>query len=175
MLGRYPKAEIEGAEAARLPRIALTAGVGTSSNELDSLLSTGSDYWSTGANFAAPIYAGGALEAQVDIQSASYQEAMANYGLSALKAFSEVEQGLSNETLLREEENYLREVVKETSEALRVATAQFNAGQVDLLSVLQQQGQVVSARSNLLNIRDLRLQQRIDLHLAVGGSFELNE
>ena len=82
---------------------------------------------------------------------------------------------LSNETLLREEENYLREVVKETSEALRVATAQFNAGQVDLLSVLQQQGQVVSARSNLLNIRDLRLQQRIDLHLAVGGSFELNE
>ncbi len=76
---------------------------------------------------------------------------------------------------MREEENYLREVVKETSEALRVATAQFNAGQVDLLSVLQQQGQVVSARSNLLNIRDLRLQQRIDLHLAVGGSFELNE
>jgi len=217
MLGRYPKAEIEGAEdlratppaipvglpsellerrpdmlaaeravaaqyytiqsaeAARLPRIALTAGVGSSSNELDSLLSTGSDYWSTGANFAAPIFAGGALEAQVDIQSASYQEAMANYGLAALMAFSEVEQGLSNETLLREEENYLREVVKETSEALRVATAQFSAGQVDLLSVLQQQGQVVSAQSNLINIKDLRLQQRIDLHLAVGGSFELNE
>lgn len=164
---------IQSAEAARLPRIALTAGVGTSSSDLDDLLSLGSDYWSMGANFAAPIYAGGALEAQVDIQSAQYQEAMANYGMAALRAFSEVEQGLSNETLLREQETYLREVVKESAEALRVATAQFNTGKVDLLNVLQQQGQLVSARGNLLNIRDSRLQQRIDLHLAVGGSFEL--
>jgi outer membrane protein TolC len=109
----------------------------------------------------------------VDVESAQYQEAMANYGLAALRAFSEVEQGLSSETLLREQETYLREVVKESAEALRVATAQFNIGKVDLLSVLQQQGQLVSARGNLLSIRDSRLQQRIDLHLAVGGSFEL--
>jgi NodT family efflux transporter outer membrane factor (OMF) lipoprotein len=164
---------IQSAEAARLPRISLTAGAGTSSSELGDLLSSGGDFWSAGANFVAPIFTGGALEAQVDVESAQYQEAMANYGLAALRAFSEVEQGLSSETLLREQETYLREVVKESAEALRVATAQFNIGKVDLLSVLQQQGQLVSARGNLLSIRDSRLQQRIDLHLAVGGSFEL--
>ena len=164
---------IQSAEAARLPRISLTAGAGTNSSELGDLLSLGGDFWSAGANFVAPIFTGGALEAQVDVESAQYQEAMANYGLAALRAFSEVEQGLSSETLLREQETYLREVVKESSEALRVATAQFNVGKVDLLSVLQQQGQLVSARGNLLSIRDSRLQQRIDLHLAVGGSFEL--
>ena len=164
---------IQNAEAARLPRISLTAGAGTNSSELGDLLSLGGDFWSAGANFVAPVFTGGALEAQVDVESAQYQEAMANYGLAALRAFSEVEQGLSSETLLREQETYLREVVKESAEALRVATAQFNIGKVDLLSVLQQQGQLVSARGNLLNIRDSRLQQRIDLHLAVGGSFEL--
>lgn len=164
--------QIQSAEAARLPRITLTGGLGTSSGELTDIISVGSDFWSAGVNFAAPLYTGGALEAQVDIESAQFQEAMANYGASALRAFSEVEQGLSNETLLRERESYLEEVLSESSEALRVADAQFNVGRVDFLNVLQQQGQVISARSSLLNIRDQRLQQRVDLHLALGGDFD---
>jgi outer membrane protein TolC len=135
-------------------------------------VSLGSDYWSVGGNFVAPIFTGGALEAQVDIQEAGFQEALANYGNVALRAFSEVEQGLDNETLLRESEGYLREVVAESSEALRVATAQFDVGKVDLLSVLQQQAQVISAKVNLINMRDQLLQQSVDLHLALGGSFD---
>jgi NodT family efflux transporter outer membrane factor (OMF) lipoprotein len=165
--------QIQSAEAARLPRITLTGGLGTSSNELTDIVSLGSDFWSAGVNFAAPLYTGGALEAQVDIESAQFKEAMANYGSAALRAFSEVEQGLSNETLLRERENYLDEVLHESREALRVARAQFDVGKVDFLNVLQQQGQVISARSLLLNIRDQRLQQRVDLHLALGGDFEI--
>lgn len=164
--------QIQSAEAARLPRISLTAGLGTSSNELSNLVSLGSDYWTAGANFAAPIFAGGALAAQVDVESAQYKEAMANYGLVALRAFSEVEQGLANETLLREREEFMRQVLAESTEALRVARVQFDVGKVDFLLVLQQQGQVIAARVNLLNIQDQRLQQRIDLHLALGGSFD---
>ena len=164
--------QIQSAEAARLPKVTLTGGLGTSSSELVNVISLGSDFWSAGVNFAAPLYTGGALEAQVDIESAQFQEAMANYGSAALRAFSEVEQGLSNETLLREREAYLEEVLSESSEALRVANVQFQVGKVDFLNVLQQQGQVISARSSLLNIRDQRLQQRVDLHLALGGDFE---
>ncbi len=33
-------------------------------------------------------------------------------------------------------------------------------------------GRVISAKENLLNLRDQRLQQRVDLHLALGGSFD---
>ncbi len=92
--------------------------------------------------------------------------------MTALKAFGEVEQSLANETLLREQEEFLRIALDEASQALRIAQDQFDVGRVDLLSVLQQQGQVVGARVQLLNIRDQRLQQRVDLHLAVGGSFD---
>lgn len=167
--------QIQSAEAARLPRISLTAGLGTSSNELSNILTLGNDYWVAGANFAAPIFTGGALAAQVDIESAQYQESLANFGLLALRAFSEVEQGLANEQLLREREEYLAEVLKESSEALRVAQIQFDVGKVDYLLVLQQLGQVVAAKVNLINIQDQRLQQRIDLFLALGGDFEANE
>ena len=164
--------QVQQAEAARLPRITLTAGLGSSSGELTDIISLGSNYWSLGANFAAPIFTAGALAAQVDVESAQFNEAMANYGAAALRAFSEVEQGLSNESLLRERESYLVEVRTETQEALRVTNVQFNVGRVDFLNVLQQQGQVISARSALLNIRNQRLQQRVDLHLALGGDFE---
>lgn len=164
--------QIQSAEAARLPKISLTGGVGTSSGELENIISLGSDYWSVGANFMAPIFTGGALKAEVDIQEAQFEEALANYGSLALRAFSEVEQGLSNESLLREREELQREILAESAEALRVADSQFNVGRVDLLSVLQQQGQVIGAQVTLLNLRDARLQQRIDLHLALGGSFE---
>lgn len=164
--------QIQSAKAARLPRLSLTAAVGTSSNELNDLISLGGDYWSLGANFLAPIFTGGALAAQVDIETAQQEVALANYGQVALKAFSEVEQGLSNETSLREQEEFLRAAEADASEALRIAQTQFEFGKVDLLSVLQQQGQVVAARSSLLNLRDQRLQQRVDLHLAIGGSFD---
>ncbi|MCZ6807188.1 MAG: TolC family protein [Deltaproteobacteria bacterium] len=164
--------QLESARAARLPRIGLTAGTGNSSTDLNDVLQLGSGYWSVGANFFAPIYQGGALQAQVEIETAGQETALANYGMAALKAFGEVEQGLDNETLLREQEAYLDVAVREASEALRIAQDQFDVGRVDLLSVLQQQGQVLAARVQLLNIRDQRLQQRVDLHLAVGGGFE---
>ncbi|GLX84772.1 RND transporter [Thalassotalea loyana] len=164
--------QIQQAETARLPKISLTAGVGSVSNDLTSAISLGNEFWSLGTNFVAPIFTGGALEAQVNVESAEYRQAMANYGLTALKAFSEVEQGLANETLLREQQAYLTQVVYDSQEALRVANVQFDVGKVDLLSVIQQQGQLIGAKVNLLNIKDTRLQQRIDLHLALGGDFQ---
>ncbi len=136
------------------------------------MLQLGSGYWSVGANFFAPLYQGGALQAQVEIQTAQQESALASYGMTALKAFGEVEEGLANETLLREQQEYLEIALTEASVALRIAQDQFDVGRIDLLSVLQQQGQVIAAQVQLFNVRDQRLQQRVDLHLAVGGTFD---
>ena len=135
--------QLESARAARLPRIGLTAGTGTSSTDLNDVLQLGSGYWSVGANFFAPLYQGGALQAQVEIETAQQESALASYGMAALQAFGEVEQGLDNESLLREQQEYLEVALSEASEALRIAQDQFDVGRVDLLSVLQQQGQVI--------------------------------
>ncbi len=164
--------QVQSAQAARLPRITLSGGLGTSTSDLTNLVGLGPDFWTMGANFAAPIYTGGALKAQVEIETAQQKEALAQYGLTALQAFSEVEQGLSNESLLREQEEYIRIVLKESEEALRVSNAQFRQGKIDFLSVLTQQGEVIASRVNLLYISEQRLQQLVDLHLALGGNFE---
>lgn len=163
---------VHEARAARLPRISLTAGAGRSSNDLIKLLGNKPGFWTTAANFLAPIYQGGALKAQVEIQTAQQAAAVARFGQHALRAFSEVENALDSEKILIDRERYLKGALDENSEALRVAQAQFDAGKLDLLSVLQMQERVIAAKIAWINIRNARLTQRINLHLALGGSFD---
>lgn len=160
------------AQAAQLPRIGLTAGVGTSNTELNNVTSLGSDYWNAGANFLAPIYQGGALRAQVDIAGAQLDVALAQYGLTALIAFNEVENALANEDSLEDREAFMEAALADNQEAYRISKAEFDIGRIDLLSLLQMQTRVINAQVALLRIKSERLRQRVDLHLALGGSFD---
>lgn len=161
----------EEAKAARLPSFSLTAAGGQSSNDLINLLGVNQNFFNVGANFIAPLYSGGVLEAQVVIQTANQEKTLASYGQTALKAFSEVENGLSNERLLSERQSFLNIAVKENEDALRVAKKQHDVGMIDLFTVLQIQARVNSARSQLISVQNDRLAQRVDLHMALGGSF----
>ena len=160
------------AEAAKLPSIKLTAGGGQATNDLINLLGVERNFFNVGANFVAPIYTGGALEAQVDIATSDQETALAAYGQTALIAFSEVETALSNEQLIAEREKYLKDVVNQYTKALKVSKKQYEVGRTDLLSVLIVQARLIGAESALISIRDDRLANRVNLHLALGGSFE---
>ena len=162
---------IESAKAAKLPSLSLTAGGGSSSNELIDLIGVGSNFFSVGANFVAPLDVGGGLEAQVQIETAQQEAALANYGAVALRAFGEVENGLTNEGLLLEREAFLASSVDNNSAALDAAKIQYDAGATDFLSVLQMQARALNSRISLIRIQNARLAQRVDLHLALGGDF----
>lgn len=160
------------ARAARLPRISLTAAAGRSSNDLIDLLGTSPDFWTAAANFIAPLYQGGALREQVILRTAEQKAALAQFGQKVLSAFNEVETALDGETILAKRERFLKAALDDNEEALRIAQTQFDAGKLDLLSVLQMQERVISAKITWISIRNARLAQRITLHLALGGSFD---
>ena len=163
--------KITQAKAARLPSIALTGASGYSSSDLFDLLGADGIFWSVAANFLAPIYTGGALKEQVKIESATQQATLAEFGQAALVAFGEVENALSNDALLVKREQQLNTSWENSVAALDIAMTQFEAGKLDLLSVLQMQDRVINARIAQISIRNERLSQRVDLHLALGGSF----
>jgi multidrug efflux system outer membrane protein len=79
---------------------------------------------------------------------------------------------LTNERLLAEREQFLSEVVDNEFEAYKIQTVRYEEGGADMLSVSQIQSRWVAARIALLRIENERLAQRINLHLALGGSFE---
>jgi outer membrane protein TolC len=136
------------------------------------LLGASPGFFDVGANFFQPIYQGGAIEAQIEIQTAQQEQALAAYGQNVLVAFGEVETALTSETLLAEREQFQQAVVDDNAEAAGLARRQFEVGRTDLLSVLQIQNRELAARSALIRLENARLEQRINLHLALGGSFE---
>ena len=107
----------------------------------------------------------------MDIASADQEAAIAAYGAAALKAFEEVEAALTNETLLQRREQFLASAVHDNLQAYELAKVQYDVGQTSLLSVSIQEARWIGSRVSLLNVRNLRLAERISLHLALGGSF----
>jgi multidrug efflux system outer membrane protein len=162
---------VQAAKAARLPRFTLTASGGRSSNELLRLIGVGARFWSVGFEMFAPLFLGGALQAQVRVATADQEASLALFGQAALRAFSEVESALGSEQLLSDQERYLESVLAQDSEALRLGRLRYQGGATDLLHVLDIQTRVLNTQFSLVDIRNERLANRIALHLALGGGF----
>lgn len=162
---------VRAAKLARLPRIGLTGSVGGRSSQLGSLVSNGG-FFSVGANFFAPILDGGRTAAGVEISTGQQKTVLADYGQVALKAFTEVEQSLENETTLAEREALLAEAVATSGEALRLRQLEADAGKADVLSVLQLRSRNNTAKAGLIAVQTARRSERVNLHLALGGDFE---
>jgi outer membrane protein, multidrug efflux system len=155
----------EQARLAKLPAFNLSVGVGGVSG-IDEAIGT------LAAGGYAPLYTGGAIEAQIDIANADQQAAIGAYGAAVLGAFEQVEAALTNEGLLQRREVFIDTSLENNLQAYTLAKKQYDVGQIDLLSVLQMQSRWIGARVTQVSIKNQRLAQRIDLHLALGGSFE---
>jgi NodT family efflux transporter outer membrane factor (OMF) lipoprotein len=163
---------LDQAKAARLPSISLTAGAGAASGQLSSLTDPGNVAWSLGANILAPVFRGGALKAQVDAATAEQRATIAAYGQAALEAFREVETSLDQNVVLSKRDAFLEEATEEAKESLRVMQIRYREGDTEALFVLLIQQRVFGAESNLLSVRRGRLEQWVNLNLALGGSWK---
>jgi multidrug efflux system outer membrane protein len=166
---------IEEAKAARLPKISLTAAVTSISSELFVLKERDNPVWSAGASLTAPLFLGGQLQAQVEIRTAEQKQALAEYARVGARAFGEVENALSSGFALEEREAILAQSVAENTRALELANVRYRVGVGDLRAVQQQSLALYAARTALLRVQAERLVQRVNLHLALGGSFASQE
>jgi NodT family efflux transporter outer membrane factor (OMF) lipoprotein len=161
------------AKAARLPRLSLNANL----KALDTaILALAPDFSNPtggfGAKLLAPVYQGGALQAQVEIRTLEQKEAIADYARMALRAIGDVESALAAGKTLDERDQLLQRTVTDNQRALELAQTSYRVGKSDLRAVQQQQLSVHAARLALLRVQSEQLAQRVNLHLALGGSFE---
>jgi multidrug efflux system outer membrane protein len=160
------------AKAARLPAIALTTGVSAISSELFVLKSRDNPIWNLGANLLAPIYKGGALKTQVEIRTEEQRQAVAAYASVGLRAFGEVENALSAELAARDRERILAETLSHSQRAFDIVQTQFKVGSTDLRFVNERQLALNTTSAALIRVQAEQRVQRVNLHLALGGSFE---
>ena len=124
------------------------------------------------APIAADDSAGGALDAQVELRTLEQKEAVADYARVGLGAFGEVENSLASERAARDRIDILAAQLASSERALELENTRYRVGSTDLRSVNQQRLAVYAARMSLLRVRTEQLDQRVSLHLALGGSFD---
>ena len=160
------------ARAARLPSVSLTGSLGGTSSALSDLLSPSNVAWSLGTNLLAPLFDGGRLRENVVIANAEQEAALAQYADTALRAFSDVETALDQGAVLVDRNRALQEAADQSKEAYRLAELRYKEGESSLLDLLTLQQRMISTRSNLSSVQRLLLEQRVNLNLALGGSWE---
>jgi outer membrane protein TolC len=150
----------------------LTASLSSISSDVFVLKDQDYPVFSLGANLAAPIFHGWALQANVEIRTAEQKIAIADYGRVASRAFSEVESALSATFAADERERILGSAVASNARAVELAQTRLRVGSGDQRAVLQQNVALYAARTSLVKVQAERLVQRVNLNLALGGSFD---
>lgn len=162
----------EAARLALLPSIGLVVDGGQLSSGVLSLLRLNPWLAHGAIGMDLPIYQAGSLRAQIKIATAQQEQAVARYGAAVLTAFREVEAALTNQELLAQRLQYEQRALGDRSEAVRIAKLRYQAGAIDLLSVLHLQAEQIASQGEVIKLRSAQLANRIQLHLVLGGSFD---
>jgi NodT family efflux transporter outer membrane factor (OMF) lipoprotein len=164
---------LDEADKARFPALSLTGGLGTATDQLGDLLSSDFGVWSLGGSLTQPIFQGGRIEGGIERAAAVDRESVANLQRVVLDAFGEVEQALSSELYLARRETETGAAAALAKEAAERAAEEFRAGTGDVLTYLAAQQREIDTAAQVIALRRLRLANRVDLHLALGGDFSI--
>ena len=160
------------AKAARLPQLTLSANYGAFESEILELRDDfDNPVGGVGGRLLAPLYQGGSLNAKVEIRTLQQKEALADYARVSLRALGDVENALATSASLASRAALLTDALNEQTRALELTETQFKIGRADRRAVEQQRLNMQNARIALHNVRTDELAGRVNLHLALGGSF----
>lgn len=170
---RGSDARLSAAEASLYPSLSLTGSTGTSSNELGDLVDGDFRVWNIGGNLLQPLFTGGQLRAQVDLADAAARETAETFADAVLRACAEVELSLYAESLLAAREAHLRTAALAAEAAEEQSFGRYRNGLEALVTLLTAQRSSLQAQSELLTAQRLRLDNRVDLYLALGGGLPI--
>jgi outer membrane protein TolC len=125
--------------------------------------------------FNWPVLNYGRIEGNVRVQDARYEQAVASYQETVLRAAAEVEGGLSDFLRSRERTEYLVESVSASERSVELSLIQYRLGAVDFIRVNDAQTQLVQAQDNLVSSRASVALAVVRTYRALGGGWEIRE
>ena len=155
---------VKSVELLRLPRIDLEVRAGSDIIQHSMAKFIGGIFM--------PVFDAGKIQAKIDAATAEQKEAIANYEKVVLNALREVENYLALDKQLARREYYLDTMVKEYKSAYDMTYKNYKIGQGTILDVLSAQSKWINARILRTQVLRDRLINRVNLHLALGGSFD---
>jgi multidrug efflux system outer membrane protein len=164
-------ADVYNARAQLLPSITLTGEFGYQSAVLQTLLRPESAFYTMTAGLTQPIFEGGKLLGNLDLQKGLQEQLLQNYRKAVISAFTDVDKALIavRETTIAE--RLQQDVVSSSRRAFDLSDQQLRAGTVNLVTLLQVEQTLFQAEDALAQARLARLQAAISLYQALGGGW----
>ena len=163
---------IKEAKLALFPQISLTGSRGTTSEKLRDLTDSAFGVWNIGGQAGQQFFRAGEVLANVKLRQIMKTEAYIDYQSEVLEALREVETCLDNEVILRNRWNALVLAEDNLIEAYKRSVEEYRGGIGTSTNLLLTQRQMLSVSSQVLEMRRIRLENRINLHLTLGGNIK---
>ena len=159
--------ELAIAHKNRFPRVQLTGSSGLSGGSFNS----GGLLWSIAGGISQPLFDAGRLRS-LEARAAARVARLEKVYLDAVfKAFAEVENAISRSGALESSHLSALEAQANAETALTLALEQYQLGLTPYTTVLESQRRAFDSATTVIQLRNALLQNRIRLHLALGGEY----
>ncbi|MBP6251652.1 MAG: efflux transporter outer membrane subunit [Rubrivivax sp.] len=159
------------ADAARYPSFSLSGSLGLSALSLGRLTDSASLVRSLLASVSAPLFDGGAAQAQVRAQDAVLDQARASYQDTVLGALQDVEDALVAIQGDRERLARLQAAATAAGNAELLARQRYQSGLIDFASVLGTQRTLLTAQDSVASTQASLSASHVQLYRALGGGW----
>ena len=166
---------LKQAKLAFYPSIKLTTSGGTRSEGLRDLVDSNFGVWSLAGSLTQPIWRGGVIRSEEKRIKSEDRLALANLQRVVLRAFAEVEQALIADRFLAQREKAIASAVSSAKSASEAAYSDYAGGTGDALTLIKAQQNCIDLDSQLVTLHRLRLDNRVTLHLALGGDYRVEK
>jgi multidrug efflux system outer membrane protein len=170
----YQSAKVaNAAQKNLLPTINLTGSLSSNDTNLENVFNPHFLASSVAASLTQNVYRGGELKAAARAALDRNNASIYDFSDRSIRAFREVEDALAADRSLAQQQKYLLVEVRQAQLAVKSAEMDYSEGldNSGILEILESQRRANSSRALLINLKNQRLQNRIDLHLALGGDF----
>jgi multidrug efflux system outer membrane protein len=164
-------AKVGLAKANFFPSLSLTGSSGFASVNLKTLVEPASRTWSFGPSLSLPLFEGGKLTAALAQARAVYEEQVAVYRSTVLKAFQDVENQLSDLRFLADEAKSLEATLANALEYQRLTQLQYEQGLTTYLQVIDANQSLLSNQLLAAQVQSERITTTISLIKALGGGW----
>jgi outer membrane protein, multidrug efflux system len=165
-------AQIGVAISAYYPQLSLTGAAGFESVSSSNLLDWSSRIWSLGPSVSLPIFNGGKLAANVELQRATYNQFLAQYRTQVLSAYQDVENSLTDLHSRADEAQAQAAAVQASQDYVRLTQLQYQQGLVDYLTVIDAYRTLLTNQLTAEQILNERLVSTVLLIKAIGGGWD---
>ena len=165
-------AQIGVATADLFPKFSLTGDMGLQSVGVSDWFTAGSRYWQAGPMAQWRIFDAGQIRANIRVQNARQEEALAAYESTVLSSMQDVETALTAYAKQQTRRESLAAAVDSSRRALALSEQLYRNGLTDYLPVLDAQRSLYAAEDSLAQSdRDVDL-NLVALYKALGGGWE---